>query len=516
LTTARKGRKGEPLAARLLREVQSQDSTIRWPSSRYREDPIGFFYDVLGVERLSDDQLAILEAMNGLRSRVSVASGHKTGKDFLAGGIALWWFASDDEARVRATAVTMYQVRDVFWREVCAHWRRSQLGRYPLDGMPHGLPQNGLRVGAREIVGFTSDQPEAAAGISGRRVLYILDEASGIGDPIFEAMKGNLAGGDARVLMLSQPTRNDGAFYDSHHEKRELWKCFTLSSEKTPNVIEGCEAIPGMATREWLAEQALDWNAPDGPVWKVRVKGEFAEGSGQKVIPLSLALAAERRWETTRANSGERLHVGLDVAGTGDDENAIAVRRGQKVLGLEAWSGVSAKETSRRAIQIVRRHRLPREERALVKVDSGGTIGLEVYGELRAYADEIEVVPVHFGAKSPLIREYPLVRDQIWFGLERWLRDGGALPPDRKLPAELTCPAWRYDEQQRRHVEKKDALRKRLKRSTDRADACILAVYEPPRAKVDESEAQAEAEAHDPYGGAASPYGGGIDPYGGA
>ena len=520
MTSPRKGRKGEGLASRLLRDLESLDLVTRWPCYPYREDPIAFFYDVLMVKRLSPDQLDVIAAVNKPRARVSVVSGHKTGKDFLAGGVALWWFATDEEARVRATAVTLYQVRDVFWRELTGHWGRSQTGPHPLDGTLHGLPQNGLRVGMREVVGFTSDQPEAAAGISGRRVLYIFDEASGIADSIFEAAKGNLAGGDARVLLLSQGTRNEGAFYDSHHEKRSGWACFSLSSENTPNVIEGREVIPAMATREWLEEQRLDWNAPDGPVWKVRVLGQFAEGGGQKVIALEAALAAEKRWEAMPTNPKERLHLGLDAAGTGDDENVAAPRRGQKILELEAWSGLpdvsveqNAKETARRTMQVVRRHRAPREPKALVKVDAGGTIGLAVYGALRAleYDKEIEVVGVHFGARSTLVREYPLVRDQMWFGFAGWLKDGGAVPADRKLPAELTAPSWAYDEQSKRHVEKKDALRKKLKRSTDRADACLLSVHDPVRNREEPPEPPPEPdEARD-----LDPYAGGIDPYAG-
>lgn len=517
MTTARKGRRGEHLAALLLRDVDAQERVTRWPAYQYREDPIAFFYDCLRVSILSDEQQEVIEAVNHPRARVSVASGHKTGKDYLAGGLALWWYATDEEARCRSTAVTIGQVRDVFWREVMGHHQRSQLGPHPLDGRIHTLPHNGLRNGLREIVGFTSDQPEAAAGISGRRVLYIFDEASGIKDSIFEAAKGNLAGGDARILMLSQGTRNEGAFYDSHHDKREMWKCFNLSSEDSPNVKQGREVIPGMATREWLEEQRLDWNAPNGPIWIVRVRGGFAEGGGQKVIPLDLVMSAEGHWELAPVDRSQRLHLGLDVAGMGDDENAAAPRRGQKILDLEVWTSVGgtddqiAANNAARAMQIVRQHRAPREPKALIKVDAGGTIGLRVYGALCApeYAGEIDVVGVHFGAKSTLLREYPLVRDQMWFGFEKWLKEGGAIPRDRKLPAELTCPSWKYDEQSRRLVEKKDVLRKKLKRSTDRADACILAVYEPAgmRAAAPSPEPEPETEI-DPYAPAFDPYGG--------
>lgn len=110
----------------------------------------------------------------------------------------------------------------------------------------------------------------------------------------------------------------------------------------------------------------------------------------------------------------------------------------------------------------------------------------------------------------------------MWFGFSAWLAEGGAVPPDRKLPSELTAPSWSYDERQRRHVEKKELLRRRLNRSTDRADACILSVYEPRNMRVldDDDDDQAgdvfakRGEGIDPYGGTIDPYGGAISSYG--
>lgn len=522
--TPRKGRKGQPLAAQLLAAVERADSVHRWPSTRWASNPVGFFYEVLLVAHLIREQIEILEALNEPRARVAVASGHKMGKDFLAAGIALWWFSCHELARVRSTAVTAPQVRDVFWRELKAHHARSQKGPYPLDGVVPELPHTGLRSGLREVVGFTAGQGEGAAGISSPKMLYIYDEASGIDDAIFEASKGNLAGGDARALMLSQPTRNQGHFYEAFHEKRELWKTFHLDSENSPNVREGREVVPGLATREWLDEQRIDWNAPDGPVWQIRVKGRFAQGSGQLVIPLALVSAAEARWPAMATPHEERLVIGLDCAGSGADENGAAPRRGKKILELEAWATpdlptpkARAEANAARVMGVVRRHRRPREQRALIVQDAGGTVGLEVYRELLRFEDEIEVRPVQFGAAATVPREYQWMRDQLWFSFARWLEEGGALPPDRKLPAELTAPGWVYDEKGRRHVEKKDKLRAKLGRSTDRADACILSVHVP-AVVVEEREEERDDTLPDvdSYSGSLSPYGGAISPYGGS
>jgi hypothetical protein len=92
------------------------------------------------------------------------------------------------------------------------------------------------------------------------------------------------------------------------------------------------------------------------------------------------------------------------------------------------------------------------------------------------------------------------------------------VPPNRKLPAELTAPHWEFDEKQRKHVEKKDKLRQRLGRSTDRADACILCTHEPrsveKRAAVEDDDGPTAA-ADSVYAGGGDPYAGAMNPYGG-
>ncbi|HGV5226829.1 TPA: terminase, partial [Escherichia coli] len=58
---------------------------------------------------------------------------------------------------------------------------------------------------------------EALAGEHADHLLYIIDEASGVSDKAFSVITGALTGKDNRILLLSQPTRPSGYFYDSHH-----------------------------------------------------------------------------------------------------------------------------------------------------------------------------------------------------------------------------------------------------------------------------------------------------------
>jgi hypothetical protein len=40
---------------------------------------------------------------------------------------------------------------------------------------------------------------------------------------------------------------------------------------------------------------------------------------------------------------------------------------------------------------------------------------------------------------------YALLRDEIWFRLSGWLKDGGAIPPDSRPEAELVAVCYAFD-----------------------------------------------------------------------
>ncbi|HLY21543.1 MAG TPA: terminase family protein [bacterium] len=309
------------LAADLLAALTSQAS---WQA--YREDPVGFFCDVLGLVPWAR-QREVLEAV--LRHpRVAVRSGHKVGKSASAAGLALWWAATRPRSRVVLTSASYRQIRSILWRELKT---LHAAARPPLGGELHAHPDAGLQFSdGREIVGFNTTEPERMSGISGANLLFILDEASGIPDQIFQAIEGNRAGG-ARLVLFSNPTRTSGTFFDAFGTKREFWHVIHISSEETRNAQEGRDVIPGLATREWIEEKRREWGETS-PLYQVRVRGDFPSQAENAIIGLALVEDATVRWVETPAEG--RLTLGVDVARFGDDETVIFPVRGHKALAV--------------------------------------------------------------------------------------------------------------------------------------------------------------------------------------
>lgn len=440
----------------------------------YANEPVAFSRDVLGIEAWTL-QAALLAAV-AQHDRVACRSGHRVGKSITAAIAALWWVLTRPLARVVLTAPTARQVREVLWREV-RHLHRA--AKMPLGGELNETPDGGLRFAdGREVFGIATDQPERLAGLAGANMLFVVDESSGVSEAIFEALRGNLAGG-GKVLLLGNPTRTTGTFFDAFNAKAKLWHGLHIPSQASPNVT-GEASVPGLATAAWIAEMREEYGE-NSPFVQVRVDGDFPTQASDCVIGLGLLEAARTRWNELMAGNGRGfaqlgpLEVGVDPARFGDDESVIVLRRGPVALQPVAFRALDTTALTEQVLRLVRDQALA-SEKPIIRVDTCG-VGGGVADQLRRHRD-IDVRDINAGARASLDK-YQRCRDELWFCLRDWLKSGGALPPDAKLERELADPRYSMTPSGKIAVESKDEMKARLKRSPDRADALALAVYAP-------------------------------------
>lgn len=368
------------------------------------------------------------------------------------------------------TSASGRQVKSILWAEVrnVARDAKVKLGPQPaLD------PNTGIELaGGRRIQGFSTDKPERMAGISGANVLFIIDEASGVDQAIFDAIEGNRAGG-ARVVLFSNPTQTSGEFFDAFHSKRAFYHCLHVSSEESPNVSAGRVVVPGLATAGWVEEKRREWGV-GSPIYAVRVRGDFPPQSSNSVISLALVDKAVETGLQRWIDLDKPLDAGLDVARYGDDESVLCVRRGRNILGFWTWQHLDGPTLAREVWRVLDGIRKPGTAQPRVKVDVIG-VGASAYDALKGDTP-LQVVPVNVAERSDDPERYVLLRDQLWFAMADWLVDGG-IPRDDKLHGELVAPLYGFDARGRYKVESKDEIKSRIGRSPDRADALALAVY---------------------------------------
>ena len=432
--------------------------------------------------------------------------------------LALWFVATRKRARVMMTAPSADQVKKILWRELTLHYPQaaSALGgdaRMPKD------PATGIQLsGGREIFGKTGAKVENMAGVSGAELLFIIDEASGVSDDDYRAIKGNTAGG-AKMVGFSNPTRPAGWYYEGL--SNGLWHTIHVSSEESPNVVHPERPpIKGLALPSYIAEQRAECGANylEHPQYQIRVLGAFPSSGPRSIIGIGLIEEARKRWNAhvelhplagieleercdRRARGDDLddglfgpLQIGVDPKRFGDDEcviHAVRDRFAYKPHVMPAGD-LTGDMIAEAVVQVARAHRRPlRDLRPTpVKVD-GKSVGAAAVDALRRHEatrrKEIRVVDVDVSKRAPLEEKYFNLRSQVWFHGADWTKDGGMLPPVPELTQELLVVQYGFDDKNRLKVEKKDEIRKRLKRSPNKADAFLMAIWpaEAPGVDVD-------------------------------
>ena len=454
----------------------------------WRYNPVAFCQDVLGFDPWEDpeggaSQAAVLRAVpNNLR--ITVRSGHKVGKSRAAAAIALWAWCMLDDCRVVLTAPVFQQVKEVLWREIRKLYTSARIPLGPANWLAIS-PQTGLRhPNGNQIFGRAVDTPESFSGISGKNVVYIVDEASGVPEEIFEAIEGNRAGG-AWVIMFSNPTQVTGTFYESHTVKAHFWKTFHIDSERVAKVANPAGQIPGLATIDWVNEKKAEWGV-DSVAYAVRVRGDFPSQTTDRVFSLNLVQLGQRAWSPLqpvdlKRGQYEPLSVGVDVARFGDDETVAYARRGKwvsRAFVLKHGDGALVVNKLLRWLKddvyILGEPLAFGMTRPTFYVDAIG-VGASVVDILRLRKHR--VVEVNGGHKAIDSDNYFNARTEAMFAAAKWVKAGGMIPLDGQLKADLLAPRFKFDARGRFQLESKDDTKKRLGRSPDRGDAFAYAVY---------------------------------------
>ena len=391
------------------------------------------------------------------RRRVSIRSGHGTGKSAFMAWCALWAVACFGEVKVPVTAPTAHQLEDVLWSEIATWYRRMpEELRNEFTWTAQRFYRNDLPAGAFAVARTSRpEQPEALQGFHAPTIVFLIDEASGIPDEVFQVAEGALSTDGAYCLMAANPTRMEGYFYDSHHKQRASWAALHWNGEDSP-----------LVARAYVRDMA-DKYGVESAIYRIRVRGDFA-GNPDGVIALDLIEGAVGR-NITPAGT---VRWGLDVARFGEDRTALAKRRGNTLLApLQSWTG---KDTMQVAGMVKNEYDAtpPKERPEAICVDVIG-IGSGVVDRCKEL--DLPVVGINVAEAASVKDQYNRLRDELWFEAREWFeRRDCTMPNDEDLIAELTLPSFRVLSNGKKQVQSKDDLKKLGVRSPDLADAFCL------------------------------------------
>lgn len=427
---------------------------------KYRDDPAGFVRDIL---RTKPDpwQVKFLEAIRDGNRRISVRSGHGVGKSTAASWAMLHYFLTRYPVKVVVTAPTSAQLFDAMFAEL-KRWVNElpdilkTLIEVKSDRIELKAAPSEAFISARTS---RAETPEALQGIHADNVLLVADEASGIPESVFEAASGSMSGHSATTLLLGNPTRNTGLFYDTHNRLKGEWKTFHVSCLDSPRVSEA-----------FVREMMLRYGE-DSPAYHVRVLGNFPPREEDTVIPVELIDAAMNR--EIKIDENTTAVWGLDVARMGSDASALAKRRGPVIDEIQTWKGLDLMQLT--GAVVAEYESLPPSKQPVeILVDSIG-LGAGVLDRLRELGLPARGINV---AESPAMKgTYANLRAELWFKCKAWLANRDVkIPKDEQLFAELAGPRYAFTSSGKMQVESKEAMKKRGLSSPDKADALCLSL----------------------------------------
>ena len=483
------------------------DQRMTNPWARWEDDPVGFVTEGLR-ESLWSKQREILESLRD-NKRTVVPACHAPGKSHLAARAVAWWIAVHPPGTAMAvtTATTFRQVRNILWTQL----RRLQQTHH----LPGETTQIEWRIGTELVAyGFSPrDTDETAVqGIHAPHLLVVVDEAGGIPHTLGRAMEAIMTGGHTRLLAIGNPPTDaeDSWFERICHS--DLYNSIPISVYDTPNFtgekVDICRSCPpevlphSVAThlvdQEWVRDVLNEFGEESAFV-EARVHARFPKSAPNKVIPLSWVEASA---ENTNPLQDDEIRLGVDIAADGGDEFVIARADGYSVTIRHHSSGSAnqnAVDVAGVILEQIRIAEADSKERRIrrpvrVKIDTIG-VGWGVVSILKRWKDEemhqSNIIGVNVAERARDSGKFSNQRSEMWWNMRNLLqpqvRTEGAEPTqdihiniDRRSMAQLSAPLYKSDSSGRIKIESKIDMKRRGMNSPDRAEAVLLAMYEPP------------------------------------
>ena len=456
----------------------------------YADHPVEFVEDIIGATP-DEEQAKILRSV-AQNQMTSVRSGHGVGKSTVEAWTVIWFMVTRPFPKIPCTAPTQHQLFDILWAEVSKWLRHNKALADEIVWTKEkvymkGYPEEWFAV-AR-----TASKPDALQGFHADDVLYIIDEASGVDDSIFEPVLGALSTPGAKLLMCGNPTQLSGFFYESHNKNRSSYAAFHIDGRKSSRVSQD------------FVQTIIRMYGEDSDVFRVRVAGDFPLQEDDIFIPLPL-VENSIMTEFSPRKKPDSIHIGCDVARFGDDRTVIGYKIDEKAEFYKKRQGQDTMKTADDIVllgeMLVQRYRLApdKDDPIPVKVDDGGVGGgvVDRLRQMKRNAPEklwwLEIYPVIFGQRI----KHKHYHDSTTYMmsvvkklLQPYDEDGHRkpveliLPDDDDLVAQLSGRKYGLTETSKIKVESKDAMKKRGRPSPDEADCVLLLCLpvKPPKKK---------------------------------
>lgn len=502
-----------------LRRLNKKNKTI--DLSSYKDKPIEFFHEILGVKLLTEQQKQICLSVRDNQT-TNVQAAHGIGKSFLAACLILYFTFAVGGTAV-STAPTHNQVNDILWKEVRNIYdkNKKKLGgrRTELSIKTKNTDNKIVTSLGRSARNYDSSSFQ---GLHDEYLLLIQDEADGITDTIDEAFESCLTGSKNRGVRIGNPLNARSAFAKNcaiSNIKIPVWDHVNVAWAYQEVIAENGKAIhrlkpaialkilkpepqrrndpvkpqdewdedlprdviPGAVSIAWIEKVRVKYGEFSA-YWMSRIEAEFPGDDVAGIVPRSWLVEARERYDENpnywdEKAKQDRWRIGVDVS-DGGDRHAIAVWRGAVLYSVKI---IQPKDDREDVIKLATDHVEPLVNTLggmfRIAVDNTG-VGAGTLAQLKI--DSYNCTGCKFGESAEDKKQYRNRKIELFWQLREDLRLGEiAIAPlgevEDEVFEEIAAVRYKSNTEKQIECEPKSETIKRLKRSPDAGDAVITA-----------------------------------------
>jgi hypothetical protein len=451
---------------------------------------------------LAESELRSWRPGQVIRNRLRIEAGHAVGKTKLASGIVNHFYDCFAPAIVYTFAPTWEQIHDLLWKEIKADRTGRGLPGRILDVALDNGPAHFAK--GRATSNVEGRGTERVQGQHGPYLMFVLDEAEGVADYVYDAVDSMTSGGLSVVLMLANPRTRTSRFHKAA-TLSTVWSA-RVSCVHHPNVVAGREVVPGAVRREYVEDMlakhcevvaepnedlntfTLPWRPgviyrPDAE-FMFRVLGIAPANVADNVLIATGRFQAAIDREAPGYETTTVAWMGVDVARYGKDMGTLYVRHAGRVWRAAQFSKQDTVAYYTRIREEARRLAEQGVRQLVIRIDGGGGFGGGVIDQLahdlelaRMFAP-LAIIEVHFNGVPYSPQAYADLVTEMYATAGEALQHLALIQPPDALEADLCERPYRWVTARGlavKQLEPKENVHKRLGRSPDDGDGFALA-----------------------------------------
>lgn len=434
-------------------------------AEKYRYDPIGWIkenitFDGLKLDWLTSQQEKIITNLVEHKN-ICVSSGTGTGKTATMALLIQWFLCTHLMCKIPTTAPSGKLLNDILWAEVGVWLNRNKLksiyklnkGKLAIKYFPEWFAV------ARTVPKDQRQLNDTLAGFHGQEgILNIIDEASGVPDPVYTALVGAMTDENSYIALISNPVSTGGFYYDTITDpegKGKDFKTMFFSSKDSPLVDPSYEEF---VINRWGKDSAM---------YKAKILGLPIAEYDSVVVPPEVF---DEIVNSQKAMMSGAYTLGVDVGGGGPDPTVFCFKCGNSIY---KWEQYPKTDPTWVSDQIIRTWRSQFQGKIFVCIVDAHGIGAGVYSNLLK-ANLFSVIGFIGPQKSAHPTMFENQRVEGYYNLHKCFNElQFPAPPPERLKKELANLKFNYGEGVIK-MEPKKTLKSRLGFSPDFADCLMM------------------------------------------